>query len=108
MPDLTPEERQKIYEEEKTRKEAQEQFKKEDRQKKLNEAYNKTKSANRKKIIECKNCGYIGLPTNSYNRTVGFLLFLFFIVPWLIYEAATHKNKCPNCGSKNLIKIRWV
>jgi len=107
MAGLTPEEKEKIYQEEKTRKEAQEGFAKEARQKKLTEAYNGVFQHQRNKIIECKHCGYIGLPKKSYNEMIGCILFLLLIVPYIIYYFATSQKKCPNCGSGNLRKIVW-
>lgn len=60
-------------------------------------------------IIKCTNCEYVGKP-KVYTRgslAVEILLWLFFLVPGLLYSIwrlATRYKGCPKCGWKFVIK----
>ncbi|MBM4046730.1 MAG: hypothetical protein FJ279_16605 [Planctomycetes bacterium] len=54
--------------------------------------------------IRCPNCGYEGpgdyWASGCGPRVLEVFLFLFFIIPWLIYIAFAYpKLKCPKCGN---------
>lgn len=56
----------------------------------------------------CKHCGFIGVPETYRPGSVGLevLLFLFLILPWIIYRAVRLSKKydgCPRCGTPHMI-----
>lgn len=58
----------------------------------------------------CTNCGVVAYPKTVTPGSIGIelLLWLFFIIPGLIYSiwrlAAQHKA-CPSCGARNMISL---
>jgi|GEM_PF-972236 len=62
------------------------------------------------KILVCTQCGYIGRPKNAIkgNIAIELFLWLFFIIPGLIYSvwrSSSRHKVCPKCGNKNLIPL---
>lgn len=73
--------------------------------------WNSENEFKRRRLIECQHCGYTGPGKKNYNEAVGCLLFLFFIIPWLIYYYAVggaKKMKCPACGSEAIKPLKKV
>jgi hypothetical protein len=58
----------------------------------------------------CSQCGYIGIP-NEINKGSGgveLILWLFFIIPGVIYSVWRRSSKprvCPSCHSQSLVPI---
>src|SRR5215472_12159113 len=60
------------------------------------------------KTLFCPNCGSVGLPTtrNKGSTGVEIVLWLFFVVPGLIYSVwrrSAPASVCPKCGAPNMI-----
>jgi predicted RNA-binding Zn-ribbon protein involved in translation (DUF1610 family) len=61
-------------------------------------------------MIRCPNCQYEG-PGKKWAEGCGpqlleLALFLFFIIPWLIFKAFTaNKLICPKCGWSNVVRL---
>jgi len=58
----------------------------------------------------CPNCGFEGTPKKMTPGSIGveIVLWLFLIVPGLIYSVwrvSNKKNVCPNCGNENLMPL---
>ena len=58
----------------------------------------------------CPNCGYIGKPAKRRkgNGAVEIILYLFFIIPGLIYtiwRSSNLENYCPKCKATNLVPL---
>lgn len=64
-----------------------------------------------KPIIHCTNCWYEWKATYKrwWHGIISFILFLFFIIPWLFYEMSRNKQSyriCPKCKSWCINKIK--
>ncbi len=58
----------------------------------------------------CSTCGYIGLPgkINKGSGAVELVLWLFFIIPGVVYSVWRRSAKprvCPSCHSQSLVPI---
>lgn len=58
----------------------------------------------------CTNCGYQGKPKTKVKGDflIELFLWLFFIIPGVIYSVWRLSNKtkvCPNCGKESLISM---
>jgi hypothetical protein len=56
----------------------------------------------------CKHCGFTGMPKTYSPGSLGLevVLFLFFILPWIIYRAVRLSKQyegCPQCGTPHMI-----
>jgi len=61
-------------------------------------------------IIHCANCWYEWKATYQrwWHTRVSLILFLFFIIPWLAYEASRNSQSywvCPKCKSRCINKM---
>jgi rubredoxin len=61
-----------------------------------------------KKEFVCTSCGYVGFPKREKRGSIliSIVLWIFFIVPGLIYSIwrfASKYDACPQCKSKNII-----
>lgn len=61
-----------------------------------------------KKEFVCTSCGYVGYPKKEKRGSIliSIVLWIFFIVPGLIYSIWRFVSKydvCPQCKSKNII-----
>lgn len=64
----------------------------------------------RKPLIHCINCWYEWKATYErwWHTRVSLILFLFFIIPWLAYEASRNSQSywvCPKCKSRCINKM---
>jgi hypothetical protein len=62
------------------------------------------------KQLICSACGHVGSGKNTPKGSLGveILLWLFFIIPGLIYSIwrqSSYHKACPVCGSANLIPV---
>jgi len=62
------------------------------------------------KTLVCTQCGYIGNSKTAIegNGCIELILWLFFIIPGLIYSiwrSSSRHGICPKCGNKNLIPL---
>ena len=62
-----------------------------------------------KKLV-CTQCGYVGKPKGAIkgNGAIEIILWLFFIIPGLIYSiwrSSSRHKICPQCKSPSLIPI---
>lgn len=58
----------------------------------------------------CSNCGYVGVPKRVTKGSMGIeiVLWLFFIIPGVIYSLWRGSSKfkaCPSCGAQNMIPL---
>lgn len=58
----------------------------------------------------CSNCGYVGYPKRVTKGSMGIeiVLWLFFIIPGVIYSLWRGSSKfkaCPSCGAQNMIPL---
>jgi len=62
------------------------------------------------KELLCANCGYQGKPKLRVKGSfvIEVLLWLFFLLPGLIYSVwrlTTKQQVCPQCGNENMIPL---
>lgn len=62
-----------------------------------------------KKFV-CTQCGYVGISKSKHKGGCGVevLLWLFFIIPGIIYSvwrASSKHQVCPMCGNSSLIPV---
>jgi hypothetical protein len=56
----------------------------------------------------CPNCGAVEIPMSKPKGSglVNFILFLFFIIPGVLYfvwRMTTYRDVCPKCGAEGVI-----
>lgn len=62
------------------------------------------------KILVCTQCGYVGKPKTAIKGSMGMeiVLWLFFIIPGLIYSvwrSSSRYDVCPKCNNQSLIPL---
>jgi predicted RNA-binding Zn-ribbon protein involved in translation (DUF1610 family) len=63
-----------------------------------------------RKQFQCPNCNWKGIPAvvAPGNIAVEILLWIFFIIPGLIYSVwrmASKYEACPKCKNRNIVQI---